>query len=712
MQIENARLDWIESDLPRSSQYDDVYFSRDDEIAESRHVFLAGNNLEARWCAASDPTCFTLGELGLGSGLNLLLTWQLWRQCFPEPGARRLHYIAFELHPPRFQDLQRLHARWPQLAEYSNVFLRNYPDHSAGCHRLWLDNDVLLDIHYGDATTSLSELLPGVSGQVDCWFADGFSPAHNPQLWQEPLWQLLASCSRAGTSLSTYSVAGHVRRGLTAAGFTVERQPGHGRKRHMLVAQLHAHRPDSRSESSPELCSEPHSELHIDPEPWFRLPAPTPASRSALVIGAGLAGCSMAHSLARRGWQVTVLEAGQSILAGASGCGQLNLRCHLIGEDSALARFYLHSFLYARRLFNELSATAKQQQRQRFWYDCGLVQLRSAMGVREGKRLTTYIRQLAELYGAAILQPKTSALLSEIAGAALTEDGIYLPLGGYVLPDLLAATLLEHPLISVQRNCPVQDFTCHDGSWQVNANSGQFAAPVLVLCASEAIRQWPQTADLPLQVIRGQNTLLHAPDGRPEASPDSQVRQTLNTVVSGQRTLFPPARQQQTVSATYDRDSAARQPRPEDDAENLRLLGGSFHGAIPAGDSIQSSRVGLRSNTPDHAPLIGPVPDLPAMASAYGDLSRDASTLFREPGAYLPGLYLSAAHASSGLATSTLAADYLASLICGELPPLSRAARDSLNPARFLIRKLKKQQPGDQAAGKKTAARKKYQDQG
>ncbi|MFN3161991.1 MAG: bifunctional tRNA (5-methylaminomethyl-2-thiouridine)(34)-methyltransferase MnmD/FAD-dependent 5-carboxymethylaminomethyl-2-thiouridine(34) oxidoreductase MnmC [Pseudohongiellaceae bacterium] len=710
MQIENARLDWIESGLPRSSQFNDVYFSRDDEIAESRHVFLDGNNLESRWCAASDPTCFTLGELGLGSGLNLLLTWQLWRRCFPEPGARRLHYIAFEQYPPRFQDLQRLHARWPQLAEYSNVFLRNYPDHSAGCHRLWLDADVLLDIHYGDATTSLGELLPGVSGQVDCWFADGFSPAHNPQLWQEPLWQLLASCSRAGASLSTYSVAGHVRRGLTAAGFAVERQPGHGRKRHMLVARLPAHRPDSRSEPSSEL----HFEPQTDPEPWFRLPALTTAARSALVIGAGLAGCSMAHSLARRGWQVTVLEAGSSILAGASGCGQLNLRCHLIGEDSALARFYLHSFLYARRLFNELSASTGQQPSPRFWYDCGLVQLRSAMGVREGKRLTAYIEHLAALYGAAILQPANRADLSELAGAALTEDGIYLPLGGYVLPDLLAATLLEHPLISVQRNCPVQDFAYHDGNWQVRANSGQFAAPVLVLCASEAIRQWPQTADLPLQVIRGQNTLLHAPDESLDESldesqdashgerPDRRTRQTLNTVVSGQRTLFPAARQQQTVSATYDRHSTARQPRPEDDAENLRLLGGSFHGAIPASDSIQSSPVGLRSNTPDHAPLIGPVPDLPAMATAYADLARDASTLFSEPGAYLPGLYLSAAHASSGLATSTLAADYLASLICGELPPLSRAARDSLNPARFLIRTLKKQRPGNPASGNET----------
>lgn len=669
MQIENAQLDWVEPDLPRSSRFDDVYFSRGDELAESRHVFLIGNDLESRWQTDTGQTIFTVGELGLGSGLNLLLTWQLWRQCHAEPGPRRLHYIAFEQFPPRRADLQRLHSRWPSLANYSEIFLRGYPDHSAGCHRIWLDDDVLLDIHYGDAATSLAELLPGVAGAVNCWYADGFSPAHNPGLWQESLWQLLACCSSNNTSLSTYSVAGHVRRGLAAAGFAVERRPGYGRKRHMLAAKLAA----------------PQRSGAADPEPWFRLPTNPPAARSALVIGAGLAGCNMAYSLACRGWQVTVLEAGESILSGASGCGQLNLRCHLLGEDSALARFYLHSFLYARRLFAELNDAGSGRQHPPFWYDCGLVQLRSAMGVREGNRLTAYIELLARLYGDAILTPKSAAELSSLTGVAVAEDGAYLPLGGYVLPDLLAAALLDHPLISVQTQCPVQDLEYSQQQWRISSDAGQFAAPVAVLCASEAIRQWRQTTALPLQVIRGQNTILQ----------ETAASAALATVVSGQRTLFPPARNQQTVSATYDRHSAALQPRPEDNAENLRLLAGSFQGEIPAGDKVLSAPVGLRSNTPDHAPLIGPVPDLPAMAVAYADLAHDASTLFSEPGAYLPGLYVSAAHASSGLATSTLAADYLASLICGELPPLSREARDSLNPARFLIRDLKKQRGVD-----------------
>lgn len=673
MQISNAELDWTGSDLPRSSRFDDVYFSRDDEIAESKHVFLNGNDLNNRWRAIHQqehPACFTIGELGLGCGLNLLLTWQLWRQCAAQPGQARLHYIAFEQYPPRRMDLARLHRRWPELETLSERFLQLYPDHSAGCHRLWLDADVLLDIHYGDATESLAGLLPGAAGQVDCWFADGFSPARNPDLWQDHLWQLLAQASAASASLSTYSVAGQVRRGLQAAGFAPERRAGHGRKRHMLVAHL----------------AESGMQQPADPEPWFQLPPPVTtragSPKSALVVGAGLAGCCMAHSLARRGWQVTVLEAGSTILSGASGCGQLNLRCHLIGEDSPLARFYLHSFLFARRLFSTFGqAVLPADEQSRFWFDCGLVQLRSSLGLRNNSRLSDHITRLSELYGEEILRQAGAEQLGELTGVAVSEDGLYLPLGGFVLPEVLCSALLDHPDITVQTDSPVSGFDYEDHNWQLQTATGHYATPVAVLCASAALRHWPQTTALPLQVIRGQNTLVRA----------TVNSARLRTVVSGQRTLFPPANNQQTISATYDRHSDAVAPRDEDDAENLRRLDSSFVDVPPAGRQVLASPVGLRCNTQDHAPLVGPVPDLAAMAADYAELMRDASTPMSTPGRYLPGLYVSAAHGSSGLATSTLAAEYLASLVCGELPPLSRPERDCLNPARFLIRDLKKQ---------------------
>ena len=57
-------------------------------------------------------------------------------------------------------------------------------------------------------------------------------------------------------------------------------------------------------------------------------------------------------------------------------------------------------------------------------------------------------------------------------------------------------------------------------------------------------------------------------------------------------------------------------------------------------------------------------------------------------GSYLPGLYLSTAHGSRGLTSTPLAAELLASMICAEPLPFSRALCRALAPARFIIRDL------------------------
>jgi len=125
--IDNAELAWLEADRPFSRRFGDVYFSRDDEIGESRHVFLDGNDLAARWQSHSGAH-FTIGELGFGSGLNFLLSRQLWQSTQEKPAY--LHYISFEKYPLRHRDMLRIHRRWPELAQLSAQLLGAYPDHS------------------------------------------------------------------------------------------------------------------------------------------------------------------------------------------------------------------------------------------------------------------------------------------------------------------------------------------------------------------------------------------------------------------------------------------------------------------------------------------------------------------------------------------------------------------------------------------------------
>ena len=93
------------------------------------------------------------------------------------------------------------------------------------------------EIHIGDAR----ETLPRWSGRADAWFLDGFSPAKNPELWDDVLMAEVARHTAAGGTFATYTAAGHVRRALAEAGFTVSRQPGFGRKKHMTSGRLEGH---------------------------------------------------------------------------------------------------------------------------------------------------------------------------------------------------------------------------------------------------------------------------------------------------------------------------------------------------------------------------------------------------------------------------------------------------------------------------------------
>ena len=67
-----ADLDWREGAIPVSRRFDEPYFSLNGGLAETRHVFLAGNGLPARLRPG-----FHVAELGFGTGLNLLALAQV-----------------------------------------------------------------------------------------------------------------------------------------------------------------------------------------------------------------------------------------------------------------------------------------------------------------------------------------------------------------------------------------------------------------------------------------------------------------------------------------------------------------------------------------------------------------------------------------------------------------------------------------------------------
>lgn len=250
-----------------SAQFGDVYFSRASGIAETRHVFLEGNGLPARF---ANRLHFTIGELGFGTGLNFKVAWEAFRAANPQG---QLHYISVEKYPLSHAQLAALH---PDLAAW-------YPLRLPGWHRVHLPQ-CTLTLGFGDA----AELLATARFAADAWFLDGFAPAKNPEMWSDALFAELARLSAPDATLATFTAAGGVKRGLMAHGFAMRKVPGFGTKRDMLVGR--------------------------------RTGAPLPMTEAgtALVIGAGIAGVTAARALAERGVTVTVLEQG-AVASGASG---------------------------------------------------------------------------------------------------------------------------------------------------------------------------------------------------------------------------------------------------------------------------------------------------------------------------------------------------------------------------------------------------------
>lgn len=211
-------LDWRDGIIPVSRRFDDPYFSLNNGLAETRHVFLAGNDLPDRLHPG-----FHVAELGFGTGLNLLALHLV------NPGLP-IRFTSFEAFPLDATEIARALDHFPEARAVAGPFLTAW----AQGERSFALGQITVEVIIGDARDTLAKW----PNRSDAWFLDGFSPAKNPELWSPDLMAEVARHTAPKGTFATYTAAGHVRRSLAEAGFTVDRRPGHGRKRHMSVGVL------------------------------------------------------------------------------------------------------------------------------------------------------------------------------------------------------------------------------------------------------------------------------------------------------------------------------------------------------------------------------------------------------------------------------------------------------------------------------------------
>lgn len=651
--LPHAQLDWDEQGRPRSRVFDDVYFSDKSGLDETRYVFLEQNRLAERFAALPASGRLVIGETGFGTGLNFLCAWQLFEQ-HAVAGAR-LHFVSVEKYPLSPADLQRALALWPELKPLSDQLLKHYVAIHQGFQRITLaDGRVTLTLLIGDAL----EQLPQLDAQIDAWFLDGFAPAKNPDMWTAELFVELARLAAPGSTISTFTSTGWVRRLLNAAGFKMKRTPGIGHKWEILRGEFLGW-PSDVAPPAPV-------------KPWFARPAPVTGERRALVIGAGLAGCATASSLAARGWQVSLLERHDGVAQEASGNPQGVLYLKLSAHGTALSQLIVSGFSYTRRLLETL-------QRGTDWDDCGVLQL--AFNAKEAERHA----QLAAAFPEDLLQWLDQPEAQHRAGIGLAHGGLYYPEGGWVHPPALCQAQAAQPNIELLSHRDVLELRKVDDQWQAFDGDRLLAsAPVVVLAGAAEIKRFAQSAELPLKRIRGQITRLA----------ETAESRALTTVVCAEGYVAPARLGEHTLGASFDFNNDDLTPTIAEHQGNLAMLEeissdlvSRLHISEQPVENLQG-RAAFRCTSPDYLPIVGPLADREAFDQAYATLAKDARQVPDVACPWLDGLYVNSGHGSRGLITAPLSGELLAAWLDNEPLPLPRSVAEACHPNRFALRRL------------------------
>lgn len=659
--IHPAKIDWQMDDtgnqVPVSGEFGDVYFSHADGLAESRYVFLAHNQLAERLAHLAPMQCFSIAELGLGTGLNLLATWQLWRalrDMHPHLATAKLHFITTEKFPIPLTDLTQILALWaqraPELAELIEQFLAAYPPLIAGCHRLrFFDDNLTVDIWLGDAADSLTKLASGTyltpAPAVDAWYLDGFAPSCNSTLWAQNIFAQIQRLSRSGTTAATYSCAGIVKRALQSCGFEIQKVKGFGRKREMLTAIMPAPVGDEISGHTDNRAADHQA---ID-------------NGHSIVIGAGISGLMMAWTLVNRGVQVTLLDK-TAPLAGASGNPRALLAPKMTPIHHVDEHLHTIGYLYSSRLYRTLNDKATQQQLAPVLEPTGALDLLIKANIGT-EQIADYPDEMATT-----LSHEQAQNISGIKEQDLSEN-LYLPQSGLVNPHALKNTILTHPLIRFQQ-IDVYDISetaqtaTIKGNDQAN-NTVSIIADHVVICAAFESHQLDKRI-FDCRKIRGQLSWFTPTTTELTNLPKVPLKYNgycapfnaksgddeLNTVTAGKPYLL--------LGASFirnDTDTDLRDDEHQISRDKLITAIPEMDSLIPTDTSGWQGRAGIRTQTPDYHPIVGPL-------------------------ANSERIWTMSAMGAKGYALAPICAEALADIMLGSFAPLSAAMQARLSPNR------------------------------
>jgi tRNA 5-methylaminomethyl-2-thiouridine biosynthesis bifunctional protein len=556
----------------------DIYFSAENGLAESAHVFLSGNYLPRRFMGRLR---FSIGEIGFGTGLNFLASWRAFDENVIEPDAR-LFYVSTEHSPLSESQLSEALALFPELKPYADALTGRYPIRVPGWHRIAFDR-VVLWLGFGDAANLLSEF----HGKIDAWYLDGFAPVKNPEAWDDTIFKQIDRLSQPDATLATFSVAASVRNACSNHGFSIEKIEGYGQKRHMLRAVRKAGRREALQFAVPQVA----------------------------VIGGGIAGASAAHSLALRGAQVSLFESN-TLASAASGNPSAVLFPRIAKQFDVNVQA---SFLGYAHILREITALGGWCEETGFAKQTGMLKYPKSLE----ERAKLYGLQEALGLDGSIARWVTYEEASALTGLDLSDGGVWYPHGTMLDPAALIAAYTAHERIRVNAHCQVEDVTPYGEGYLITLEDAACAATDIVLANAAGALNYHISEHLPLRLSAGQLSLL----------PKSETTGALKSIFCHLGYTVPCAGEDYVIGATYDHDNLSLELTAENHQHNLSNLMFYAPGFVHGKPVLTQGRASHRVAVPGHVPLTGRLmgADGNAVSRAYISMAHASRGMISAP---------------------------------------------------------------------------------
>jgi tRNA 5-methylaminomethyl-2-thiouridine biosynthesis bifunctional protein len=684
--VRPADIEW-RNNLPYSLEFEDVYYSDCGALEESEHVFLKGCQLESDWLNQAQDN-FIIAELGFGSGLNFLNAASLWQDKITSQKHnqnKHLNYISIEKRPFSLEDFIKSCDSWPEFKTLSQALIRQYPSTTYGRHQIVFESRQLtLTLFFMPAEDAFKDLINESEAQqnkiqIDHWFLDGFAPAKNESMWGLKIMQNIASLSKIGSRLSTYSVAGSVKRPISESGFKITKQKGFGRKREMLTAKLEVKQHSNYSKY-----------INIKYEsPWFNQSL-SEKTESVAIIGGGIAGCATAYSLAQKGFKVDIFESHSQLAKEASGAAAGIFHPQLTSDMNINSQFNWLAYLYLLRFISSLN----KQEKDKLVLSQGICRLLASAEMRQQIAKLSHSLGLENWIKATGLNETPINLDKVIDSTAFTNSEREI-----LFPDAASINMSEfcHLLISkipanqkkFHFNSKVTKLHFEEAHWHFETPEKSHKYKHVVFCGGAKSPLLKQLITWPLNISRGQTSYINHP----------VLSNLLDKTLCEKVYLVPRENGDIHIGATFDYVSQPTIDEKLDKKSQNEILGKAkklmdelalpFLSQAEIEQQELTGTLGYRLHSQDRLPLIGGAPNKSLLKGDFDNLGQSKIPRQDIKQYNQQGLWLNTAYGSHGLLYALLGSQHLASQLCNGISPIDTQLSQALNPARFIIKGLK-----------------------